>query len=195
MRKLLGIVRSTTGDEPKCVDCKRYKPIAADSVLLYSSPKHHCTAITDIVTGKTIDTDCYAMRHEWCECGPNAVLFKAKDTSAKEEKPAPDPDPVVVRVIGKALIAFLVGLGLLAILLALAFWRYGTSTPQSRVIQTGKVSEMREVSVKDGFRRVTARTRLLATGKSSLWQVEVSPDNWTDCGNDCGKTLLKAIRE
>ena len=65
-------------------------------------------------------------------------------------------------------------------------------TSQPRVIQTGEVS-LRKVSMKDGTCCVTARTRLMAIGKRSLWQVEVSPGNWRDCGNDCEQVLRKAL--
>ena len=91
METLLGIVRSTTGNEPKCIDCKRHTLYPADPVLIFSSPKHRCTAVIDIVTGDTIETDCYAMRHERCECGPDAKLFEARakdgDAPEKEEPP------------------------------------------------------------------------------------------------------------
>jgi hypothetical protein len=49
--------------------------------------------------------------------------------------------------------------------------------------------------VNTGSSRVTARTRLLAVGKRSLWQVEVSPGDWRDCGHDCGKVLRSALNE
>ena len=75
---------------------------------------------------------------------------------------------------------------------ALAYWAYEQETDQPRVIQTGKVSFKREISVKDGSCCVTARTQLLATGKRSLWQVEVSPGDWRDCGNDCEKALRRS---
>ena len=85
-------------------------------------------------------------------------------------------------------------------LLALIYWAYvnDTSQPhenetdQPRVIKTGEVS-LKKVSAKDGTCCVTARTQLMATGKRSLWQVEASPGNWRDCGNDCEQTLRKAL--
>ena len=40
---------------------------------------------------------------------------------------------------------------------------------------------------------VTARTRLLAIGKRSLWQFEASPGVWEDCGDDCEKALRRAL--
>jgi hypothetical protein len=194
--KLLGIVRSTTGNEPKCIDCKRHKLYPADPVLIYSWPKHRCTAVTDIVTGKTIETDCHAMRDRRCECGPDAKLFeaRAKDGDASDNEKSPSED----RGMGIASIALLLLLSLA--LLALIYWAYGkdTSQPhekeasQPRVIQTGEVS-LRKVSVKDRPCCVTARTRLLAIGKRSLWQVEVSPGDWRDCGNDCEQALRKAM--
>jgi hypothetical protein len=193
---LLGIVRSATGNEPKCIDCKRHKLYPADPVLIFSSPKHRCTAVTDIVTGDTIETDCYAMRHQRCECGPDAKLFeaRAKDGDApKKEKPPPEDGGMSITSIALLL------LGALA-LLALIYWAYdkNTSQPheketdQPRVIKTGEVS-LRRVSVKDGTCCVTARTRLMATSKRSLWQVEASPGNWRDCDNDCEQALRKAL--
>jgi hypothetical protein len=189
--KLLGIVRSRTGDEPKCIDCKRHKLYPADPVLIYSWPKHRCTAVTDIVTGDTIETDCYAMRHERCECGPDATLFeaRAKDGDAPEKEKTPAASPVEPGM-SIASIALLL-LGAIAIL-ALIYWAYAQETDQPRVIQTGEVS-LRKVSVKDRPCCVTARTRLLTIGKRSLWQVEVSPGDWRDCGNDCERALRKAL--
>jgi hypothetical protein len=193
---LLGIVRSTTGNEPKCVDCKRHTLYPADPVLIFSSPKHRCTAVTDIVTGKTIETDCYAMRHERCECGPGAKLFeKAPEKPSPPPPPPPSPSPLLYRILK----ALLVVLGSLA-LLALIYWAYVKDTPQPReketdhprVIKTGEVS-LKRVSAKDGTCCVTARTQLMATAKRSLWQVEVSPGNWRDCGNDCEQTLRNAL--
>ncbi len=198
METLLGIVRSTTGKEPKCIDCKRHKLYPADPVLIFSSPKHRCTAVTDIVTGDTIETDCSAMRHGRCECGPDAKLFEARakdgDASEKEETPAARP----AERMSNVWIALLI-LSSLAIL-ALIYWAsdndtsrpHEKETSQPRVIQTGEVS-LRKGSVKDGTCCVTARTRLMAIGKRSLWQVEVSPGNWRDCGNDCEQVLRKAL--
>ena len=119
---LLGIVRSTTGKEPKCIDCKRHKLYPADPVLIFSSPKHRCTAVIDIVTGKTIETDCYAMRHERCECGPAAKLFqaRAKDGDAPEEEKTPPPQPA--EPVNKLWVAFLLLVSLA--LLALIYWAY-----------------------------------------------------------------------
>ena len=80
------------------------------------------------------------------------------------------------------------GLGVFAIL-ALASWAFEHGLYQPSVIQRG------QVSVKDGGSRVTARTRLLAMGRRSLWQVEVSPGDWRDCGNDCEQVLRRALAE
>ena len=80
------------------------------------------------------------------------------------------------------------GLGVLAIL-GLASWAFDHGLFQPNVIERG------QVSVKDGSRRLTASTRLLAIGKRSLWQVEVSPGDWRDCGHDCGKVLRSALAE
>ena len=198
METLLGIVRSATGNEPKCIDCRRHKLYPADPVLIFSSPKHRCTAVIDIVTGKTIETDCYAMRHERCECGPDAKLFEARakegDASEKGKTLAPQPP----EPLSKLWIALLMLVSLA--ILALIYWAYAQETDQPheketsqpRVIQTGEVS-LRKVSMKDGTCCVTARTRLMAIGKRSLWQVEVSPGNWRDCGNDCEQVLRKAL--
>lgn len=198
METLLGIVRSTTGKEPKCIDCKRHKLYPADPVLIFSSPKHRCTAVTDIVTGDTIETDCSAMRHGRCECGPDAKLFEAR---AKNGDAPIKEDPLSSRRergMSNVWIALLI-LGSLA-LLALIYWAYDNDTyqpheketSQPRVIKTGEVS-LKKVSAKDGACCVTARTRLMATGKRSLWQVEASPGNWRDCGNDCEQALRKAL--
>ncbi|MGA9546980.1 MAG: hypothetical protein WBS14_04775 [Rhodomicrobium sp.] len=198
METLLGIVRSTTGKEPKCIDCKRHKLYPADPVLIFSSPKHRCTAVTDIVTGDTIETDCSAMRHGRCECGPDAKLFEAR---AKNGDAPIREDPLSSRRergMSNVWIALLI-LGSLA-LLALIYWAYDNDTYQPheketnlpRVIRPGEVS-LRKGSAKDGTCCVTARTRLMAIGKRSLWQVEVSPGNWRDCGNDCEQVLRKAL--
>lgn len=80
------------------------------------------------------------------------------------------------------------GLGVLAIL-ALASGAFEHGVYQPSVIQRG------QVSVKDGSSRVTARTRLLAVGRRSLWQVGVSPGDWRDCGNDCEQALRRALAE
>lgn len=139
MEELLGIVRSATGDEPKCKDCAHYKLLPADPVLIYSWPKHRCTAAIDIVTGETIETDCYAMRDERCECGPEAKLFEK--ASANEEKKT-SAASTVERAATKVLTALLAALVALAIL-ALGVWVYEHETDPPRVIQTGKVSVKR----------------------------------------------------
>lgn len=181
---LLGSARSITGDErPKCADCAYHRLIPPDPVLIYSSPKHRCGAAIDLVTGKTIEADCYAMRHRWVECGPDAKLFKDRPAPPNEEtRPVPPPLPVE-----RDMNPLLVGLITLAIL-ALAYWAYEHQTSQPSVIRTGEV-RVKKVSVKDGSCCVTARTRLLATDKRSLWQFEPSPGVWEDCGDDCEKAL------
>jgi hypothetical protein len=185
----LGNARSLKADtRPRCVDCSHYKLYRADPVLIFSSPKHRCTAAVDLVTGKTAETDCYAMRDIRCECGPDARLFK--DAPAKEDKRSPAALPPEERGMSLGSIALLV-LGALAIL-ALIYWAYAQETDQPRVIQTGKVS-LNKVPAKDGTCCVTARTRLMAIGKRSLWQVEASPGDWRDCGNDCEQALRKAL--
>jgi hypothetical protein len=76
--ELVGNARTVPGKEkPNCVNCAYYKFIP-ESPAIFSSPSHHCTAAIDLVTGKPIETDCYAMRHPRCECGPDAALFKPK---------------------------------------------------------------------------------------------------------------------
>ncbi len=89
--ELLGIARipKKEDDRPKCTNCKHYKLYPPDPVLIYSWPKHRCTAITDLVTNNTIETDCYAMRRIWSECGPSAKLFE--DAPAPPETDRPEP--------------------------------------------------------------------------------------------------------
>lgn len=191
--ELLANARSTKIDKERkrCKDCAYYRRDPADPVLIFSSPKHRCTAAIDLVTNETIETDCYAMRHERCECGPDAKLFEARanggDAPEKEKTPAAPPVEPGMSIGSIALLV----LGALAIL-ALIYWAYAQETDQPRVIQTGEVS-LRKVSVKDGTCCVTARTRLMAIGKRSLWRVEVSPGDWRDCGNDCEQALRKAL--
>ena len=85
--------------------------------------------------------------------------------------------------------ALLGELSVLAIL-ALAFWAFKLGLYHPSVIQRG------QVSVSHGGSRVIARTQLLALGKGpSLWQVEVSPGDWRDCGHDCEKALRGALAE
>ena len=83
--------------------------------------------------------------------------------------------------------ALLGELSVLAIL-ALAFWAFKLGLYHPSVIQRG------QVSVSHGGSRVIARTQLLALGRS-LWQVEVSPGDWRDCGHDCEKVLRGAMAE
>lgn len=194
---LLGNARSITGDKrPKCVDCAYHRFYRPDPVLIYSSPKHRCAAAIDLVTGKTIETDCYAMRHRWAECGPDAKLFeKAKAPPPPDDK-KPTPEERRRRNVWEVL---LIGLITLAILATVTYWLYkslwasGTEADQPKIIRTGEVS-LRTVSVKDGTCCViTARTQLLAQGGSSLWRVQVSPGDWRDCGGDCEEVLRKAL--
>ncbi len=174
-------------DRQKCTKCKYYKLYPPDPVLIYSSPKHRCTAITDLVTGDTIETDCYAMRRIRSECGPNATLFV--DAPANGGTAALSPS---VEERGRGGLNALLFFGFLAIL-ALAFlWAYEHDKDQPSVIKTGTVSVKNE-SRKDGSCCVTARTRLQATGNRSFWQFEASPGEWKDCGDDCEKALRKAL--
>ncbi len=76
--ELVGNARTVPGKEkPNCVDCAYYK-LVPDTPAIFTRPSHHCTAAIDLVTGEKIETDCYAMRHPRCECGPDAILFKPK---------------------------------------------------------------------------------------------------------------------
>ena len=188
--KLLGNARGIKGyEKPNCVNCAHHMLHQADPVLIYSSPKHRCTIAIDLVTGAMTETDCYAMRHRWGACGPDAELFKLLDAPVPPPPvPPPSPDEWDIRKVLKAL---LVGLAALAIL-ALVYWAYEHETDQPRVIQTGEVS-VKKVSVKDGSCCVTARTQLLATGKRSLWQFEASPGVWEDCGDDCQEALRRKL--
>jgi hypothetical protein len=164
--------------------------LKADPVLIFSSPKHHCTKAIDLVTGDTVATDCYAMRHRWSECGPDARLFEDAPPADPEKQTVVDP-PTLEQGLSIGSIAALV-LSALAIL-ALIYWAYNHKTDQSSVIQTGEVT-VKKVSVKDGSCcAVTARTRLLAKG--GRWQVEVSSNDWRDCGDDCEKALRRALAE
>jgi len=184
--KLLGNARGIKGyEKPNCVNCAHHVLYEADPVLIYSSPKHRCTIAIDLVTGEMVETDCYAMRHHWGACGPHAERFEK--AAANGGNTTADPPPPVKPGMSIGLIALLV-LSALAIP-ALAYWAYEQETYQPSVTKTG------EVSVKDGSCCVTARTRLLATGGRSLWQVEVSPGDWRDCGNDCEKALRRTLAE
>ena len=190
--KLLGNARTIKGyEKPNCIDCANYKLYPPDPVLIYSSPKHRCTIAIDLVTGKRIETDCYAMRHRWGACGPHAERFENAPTPPIVENPLADSSK---REQGTriGLIPLLVGLVALAILVALVYRAYEHETDQPRVIQTGEVS-VKKVSVKDGSCCVTARTQLLATGKRSLWQFEASPGVWEDCGDDCQEALRRKL--
>ena len=189
--ELLGNARSTDfyKKRPRCKDCAHYSFYKADPVLIFASPKHRCTKAVNLVTGDTIETDCYAMRHERCECGPDGTLF---EPASPKDKPTPDPAPPEEPDTSIGWKALLV-LAALAIL-ALAYWAYEQETDQPRVIQTREVS-VKKVSAKDGSCCVTARTQLLAIGKRSVWQVEVSHSDWRDCGNDCEKALRRALAE
>ena len=78
------------------------------------------------------------------------------------------------------------GLGVLAIL-AFASWAFEHGLYQPSIIQRG------HVSVKDGPGRITAPTRLLSFRQRSLWQFEMLPGDWRDCGNDCEQALIRAL--
>ena len=77
-------------------------------------------------------------------------------------------------------------MGVLAILGA-ADWAFEHGVYKPAVIGQG------QVTANDGGSHVTARTRLLAVGKRSLWQVELSPGDWQDCGDNCEKALRRAL--
>ena len=183
---LLGNARGIKGyEQPNCTKCLYYKLCPPDPVLIYSSPKHRCTRAIDLVTGAMTETDCYAMRHRWGACGPYAKLFE--DAPVDPDKPPPPPPPPNKWDIR----ALLVVLAALAVL-ALVYWAHEHQADRPRVTQTGEVS-VKKVSMKDGSCCVPARTRLRATGGRSLWQVEVSPGDWRDCGNDCEKALRRTL--
>ena len=191
--ELVGNARSIKGDtRPNCDKCKHYRRDAADPVLIFSSPKHCCTKAIDLVTGDTIETDCYAMRHPRAECGPDAKLFEDALASPDDDQtaePASLPDE---QGMGEGWKAFFGFLGAIAIL-ALAFWlAYEYDQDQPRVIKTGEVSVKNESS-KRGSCCVTAHTRLLASGNRSFWQFEASPGEWKDCGDDCEKAVRRAL--
>ncbi len=190
--ELRGNARSIEGDtRPKCSKCKNYKLVPADPVLLFASPKHLCLKAIDLVTSEMTETDCYAMRHIRSECGPDAKLFE--EASAKDETPTAEaPVAPVGPGIGRELKDLSAAVALLVLLALVAFWVSQYELNQSRVIRTGEVT-LREGSAKDGSRRVTARTRLLAIGKRQVWQFEASPGDWRDCGDDCEKALRKAL--
>ncbi len=85
--------------------------------------------------------------------------------------------------------AALVGaLGVVAIM-GVAYWAFQQGLYRPSVISRG------QVTAADGRSRVTVRTRLVAVGKRSLWQFEVSPGTWRDCGDDCEKALRRALAE
>ncbi len=74
-------------------------------------------------------------------------------------------------------------------IMGVAYWAFEAGLYKPNVIKTG------QITVDDSNGRVSARTRLVAIGKRSLWQVEVSPGSWRDCGADCEKELRRALAE
>jgi hypothetical protein len=80
------------------------------------------------------------------------------------------------------------GLAVVAVL-GIASWAFERGFYRPSVVQRG------HVTVADGWNHVTASTRLLAIGRRSLWQVEVTPGIWRDCGSDCENALRKALAE
>ncbi len=78
----------------------------------------------------------------------------------------------------------------IAAILGLAYWFYGEGLYKPAVVQWARVT----VTDPGGKYRVSAATRRVIIGRQtrSFWQVEVSPDKWLDCGNDCAATLRKA---
>ncbi len=186
----LGIARSPTGAEPKCVRCRHYKLYPPDPALLKSSPQHRCARIVDLVTDRRTETDCHTMRHPWGECGWYGKLFEDAPRPPPPPPPPPPlpPTPPEWRFWWTVLDAFLV-LATLAILAHIIWWTLGDKTDQPRVIKTG------EVSVRDGSCCVTTRTRLLVTDKRSLWQFEASPGVWENCGADCEKAWRRMLAE
>ncbi len=72
-------------------------------------------------------------------------------------------------------------------IMGVAYWAFELGLYRPNVVKRG------EVTLADGRNRVAAPTRLLQIGARSLWQVEVAPGVWTDCGQDCGHALRKAL--
>jgi hypothetical protein len=138
------------------------------------------------------------MRDRRCECGPDAKLFEARAKNGDAPEKEETLEARQAERMSNVWIALLILVPLA--LLALIYWAYDNDTSQPheketsqpRVIKTGQVT-LKKVSMKDGTCCVTARTQLVAIGKRSLWQVEASPGNWRDCGNDCEQTLRKAL--
>jgi hypothetical protein len=80
----------------------------------------------------------------------------------------------------------LIGGGAVIVIGCLAYeaFEFGLYRPQ--IAQTGMVTAVSKVYA---GKKVTAQTRLAIVGRSSLWQVEVSPGAWKDCGSDCAAVL------
>ena len=145
----------------------------------------------DLVTGKTIETDCYAMRHRWVECGPDAKLFDPENSPKRREDKGGGSSPSetgheyrIDSVPGPIGHPCDIGCSRFT-----AVPTRDASTPR----HPNRRSLGEEVSVKDGSCCVTARTQLLATGKRSLWQFEASPGVWEDCGDDCQEALRRKL--
>ncbi len=68
----------------------------------------------------------------------------------------------------------------------IAYRLFDTGLYQPSVIKRGSVTAASETY---RGQKVTAQTRLAVVGRGSFWQVEVSPDNWQDCGTDCAAVL------
>jgi hypothetical protein len=89
-----------------------------------------------------------------------------------------------IRSLNDALIGGIavVGIGLLAY----EFFAYGFYQPT--VIRYGSAVA---ISASNRAEKVTAQTRLIQVGRRTFWQVEVSPDDWQDCGSDCAAVLRR----
>jgi hypothetical protein len=75
----------------------------------------------------------------------------------------------------------------------LAYRFFAAGLYQPSVIERGSVVVYSGV---DRGEKVTAQKRLVQVGRRTFWQVEVSPDEWQDCGSDCAAVLRRfAFRE
>jgi hypothetical protein len=74
-------------------------------------------------------------------------------------------------------------------IMGVAYWAFEHSFFEPRIVRRGQISLI------EGRDRITVPTRLLDLGRRSLWQFEVSPGVWKDCGYDCEKALRRALAE
>ena len=71
--------------------------------------------------------------------------------------------------------------------MSITYWVFEAGVFQPKVIQRGQVTLI------EGRSRITVPTRLLSFRQRSLWQFEVSPGDWRDCGYDCEKAVRGAL--